>query len=95
MTLGPFFEDQNTHVRRTVFLGRALEKQGKLDEAASTYGDATKIKADDELGWKGLCAVYGAQGARGVAKHTEASLSLAQLYAEKYVYPTGLLNLAH
>ena len=69
----------------TVFLGRALEKQGKLDEAASTYTDATKIKSDDELGWKGLCAVYSAQGARGVAKHTEASLALAQLHAEKYV----------
>ena len=70
-----------------VFLGRALEKQNALDEAANSYKAATKIKPNDELAWKGLCNLYEAQGSRAVAKHTEASLKLAQIYADQFVQP--------
>ncbi|KAI9670316.1 MAG: Superkiller protein 3 [Alyxoria varia] len=72
-----------TDSRRHIFLGRALEKQGKLDEAILSYEAASKIKPGDELAWKGLCNAYESQGSRGVSKHNNVALDFAKVYAEK------------
>ncbi|KAF2211928.1 hypothetical protein CERZMDRAFT_112227 [Cercospora zeae-maydis SCOH1-5] len=53
--------DPRNHFAR-LFLARALEKQGKFDEAASTYQSAAKAKPDDSQAWQGLVSVYSAQG---------------------------------
>ncbi|KAI9722416.1 MAG: Superkiller protein 3 [Chrysothrix sp. TS-e1954] len=66
-----------------VFLGRGLEKQDKIDEAASAYHDATRIKPDDELAWKGLCQAYEMQGSRAVGKYIAAVLGLAHVHMKK------------
>lgn len=68
-----------------MFLGRALEKQGKQHPAIDAYRNATKLKPDDELAWKGLCNVYESLGSEGVDGHSSAALGLAQIYVEKYV----------
>ena len=68
---------------RQVFLGRALEKQGKIYAAIDAYKAATKIKPEDELAWKGLWNGYSSLGSNGVDGHTEAGMGLAQVYAEK------------
>ena len=68
-----------------MFLGRALEKQGKQHPALDAYKSATKIKPEDELAWKGLCNVYESLGSEGVDGHSSASLGLAHIYVEKYV----------
>ncbi|KAB8659300.1 hypothetical protein FH972_026189 [Carpinus fangiana] len=67
----------------SVFLGRAQEKQGNLEDAAKAYEAATKIKPDDELAWKGLCAVCETQGPKAIPRYIPAALGLAQVYAEK------------
>jgi len=66
-----------------MFLGRALEKLGQLDEAIPSYRAAARIKPDDELAWKGLCNVFESQGARHVKDHIVASLELAKLLVQK------------
>ena len=66
----------------TVFLGRALEKQVKLQEATEAYECATRIKPGDELAWKGLCNAYESQGSQNVDRHTVASMSLARIYMQ-------------
>lgn len=68
---------------RQVFLGRALEKQGKVHPAINAYKAATKIKPEDELAWKGLWNAYAGLGSGGVDGHTEAGMGLAQIHAEK------------
>jgi len=66
-------------------LGRASEKQGSFDEAVAAYKAASRIKPDEDLAWKGLIQVFESQGSRKVDEHSEVSLSLAQVYMEKYI----------
>jgi superkiller protein 3 len=70
---------------RHLFLGRALDRQGKYDEAVKIYHKAATIKHDDESPWLGLRTVYEAQGSAKVDEYIEASLKLAQAYEAKYV----------
>jgi superkiller protein 3 len=41
-----------------VFLGLALDKQDKNDEAEKAYNVAATIKANDPLAWQGLITLY-------------------------------------
>lgn len=66
-----------------VFLGRALEKQGKAQSAIEPYERAASIKPGEDLAWKGLCNIYETFGSKGVQGFTSASLELAKVYAEK------------
>lgn len=75
-------EDDTQNYYGAVFLGRALEKQNKLKQAAEAYESGTKIKSNDELAWKGLCNVYASEGSEAVGKHTSVSLSLAEIYMQ-------------
>ncbi|OCL11622.1 hypothetical protein AOQ84DRAFT_373817 [Glonium stellatum] len=64
-----------------LFLGRALDKQGKPDEAAKAYESATKIKPNDDQAWQGLRSVYEAQGPQKVDEYIPVGLRLAEIYA--------------
>ena len=66
----------------TLFLGRAYEKQGKLDDAIKTYSDATNIKPNDYQAWLGLRGLYEGQGTTKVDEYITVSTRLAEIYAE-------------
>jgi len=66
-------------------VGRASEKQSSFDEAVAAYKAASRIKPDEDLAWKGLIQVFESQGSCKVDEHSEVSLSLAQVYMEKYI----------
>ena len=65
-----------------LFLGRALEKQNKVDDAAKAYTSATKIKPDDAQGWLGLCSLYESQGSGRIDEYGDVAVQLALLFAK-------------
>lgn len=65
-----------------LFLGRALEKQSKYDEAANTYQSAAKAKPDDSQAWQGLVSVYKAQGPKRVDEYRDAAVKIAEHFAK-------------
>ncbi|KAI6825335.1 TPR-like protein [Hortaea werneckii] len=72
-------DNQNFFAR--LFLGRALEKQEKYDEAEKTYQAAAKSKPEDSQPWLGLCSVYEAQGSKKLDEYREASVKAAEVFA--------------
>ncbi|KAJ9628688.1 Superkiller protein 3 [Taxawa tesnikishii (nom. ined.)] len=64
-----------------LFLGRAFEKKGSVDEAAKAYQSAAKIKPDDTQGWLGLCSLYESQGSKKVDEYREAAVHVAGMFA--------------
>ena len=64
-----------------LFLGRAFEKQGKLEDAAKTYERAAKSKPDESQAWQGLCSVYEVQSSKKVDEYREAAVKLAEIFA--------------
>jgi len=72
-------DSQNYFAR--LFLGRAFEKQEKIDDAAKTYIAAAKSKPDDSQAWLGLCSVYEAQGSAKVDDYREAAVHAAGVFA--------------
>ncbi|KAK4556275.1 Superkiller protein 3 [Recurvomyces mirabilis] len=70
---------QNYYAR--LFLARALEKQDKFDEAATTYNQAAKSKPQDGQAWLGLCSVYELQGSAKVDEYREAAVKAAEILA--------------
>ncbi|EME40239.1 hypothetical protein DOTSEDRAFT_91457 [Dothistroma septosporum NZE10] len=75
------YSDSENHFAK-LFLGRALEKQGKFEDAAKTYSSAAKAKPDDSQAWLGLCSVYEAQGAEKIAEYREAAVKVARIHAD-------------
>lgn len=65
-----------------LFLGRAYEKQDKVDEAAQSYHSAADLKPDDPQAWIGLCSLFESQGSGKVDHFRDASMRLAQIYAD-------------
>jgi cytochrome c-type biogenesis protein CcmH/NrfG len=65
-----------------LFLGRANDGLGKLEEAARAYSDATKINPEEPQAWLGLRGLYEKQGPAKVDENTKAGLKLAQIYAD-------------
>lgn len=66
---------------RKLFLGRAFQKQNKLDEAAQAYISATKSKPEDAQAWLGLCDLYKSQVGLKVDEYREAAVKVAEIYA--------------
>ena len=64
-----------------LFLGRACEKQGKVDDAAKAYHSAADAKPDDNQAWLGLCSLYESQGSTKVDEYREASVKVAEMFA--------------
>lgn len=65
-----------------LFLGRAFEKQGKVIDASQAYSSAANLKPDDPQAWLGLCILFENQGSANVDDFRDASIRLAQIYAE-------------
>ena len=65
-----------------LFLGRAFEKQGKLEDAAKSYHSAATSKPDDSQAWLGLCSLYEAQGSNKVDEYREAAVKIADIFAK-------------
>lgn len=63
-----------------LFLARAYEKQGKYEDAASTYASAADSKPEDGQAWLGLCSVYEAQGSSKVDEYRDAAVKVAVLF---------------
>ncbi|KAI9801653.1 MAG: Superkiller protein 3 [Piccolia ochrophora] len=71
-------DDRNYHAN--VFLGVALEKQGKDDDAERAYVRATEIKDAEALAWQGLVSLYEKQSTRQFDGYRRASTRLAEIY---------------
>jgi len=69
-----------------LFLGRANDGLGKLDDAAQAYNDATKIKPEDPQAWLGLRGLYEKQGPARVDENTQVGVKLAEIYADLYAF---------
>lgn len=67
---------------RNLFLGFALDKQGKYEEAEQAYERATQSKPKDPQAWQGLIKLYEKQGSKKVDKYQNAATSLAVIYGE-------------
>ncbi|KAI9783596.1 MAG: Superkiller protein 3 [Candelina submexicana] len=73
-------DPQNYHAN--VFLGLALGKQGKYDEAAGAYTEATQVKPNEALAWQGLIDLYDKQGRIQLDGYRVAAVELARIYME-------------
>ncbi|PKY08061.1 TPR-like protein [Aspergillus campestris IBT 28561] len=73
-------EPQNYHAN--VFLGLALDKLSKTNEAEKAYLAATRVKADDKTAWQGLANLYEKQGNLKLEPYREAVVHLARIYGE-------------
>jgi superkiller protein 3 len=65
---------------RFLFLGFALDKQAKYEEAEQAYEAATKIKGSDPQAWQGIIQVYEKQGSNKLSQYQVAALKLAEIY---------------
>ena len=74
-------------------MGRAYEKQSKLDDAEKAYRNAAAINAENENPWLGLRSVYEAQGAKRLDDYITASTKLAEHYAKLYAESTEVAAL--
>ncbi|CAK7201910.1 Superkiller protein 3 [Sporothrix eucalyptigena] len=65
-----------------IFLGFALDKSSKPNEAVPVYEEATRVKPNDAQGWQGLIQVYEKQGASSIPKYKEAALQLSLIFRD-------------
>ncbi|KAI9839741.1 MAG: Superkiller protein 3 [Sclerophora amabilis] len=65
-----------------VFLGLALDKQSKYDEAVKAYSTATNVKGNDALAWQGLISLYEKLGSQKLEQYREAAVRLAEIYRD-------------
>ena len=77
---GKVLEVDPANYHGNVFLGLALDKQGKYDEAEKAYNAALKSKANDTLAWQGLVTLYEKQANKKVDEYANASTRLAEIY---------------
>lgn len=81
------------HLYRLVFLGLALDKQNKDDEAAKAYTEATKIKQDDALAWQGLVNLCEGQNGKMLDDYHTAAVHLAEIFMKAYVFRTSSISI--
>lgn len=72
----------NANYFAKLFLGRSLEKQARLDDAAQVYHSAADLKPEDLQAWLGLCSLYEAQGAKKVDEYAECAVRAAELFGQ-------------
>lgn len=63
-----------------IFLGFALDKQSRFEDAEKAYDAATKLKDAEPSGWQGLIQLYEQQGANKLSQYQIAALKLAEIY---------------
>lgn len=68
--------------RSNLFLGFALDKQGKLDAADNAYAAATRAKPKDAQAWQGLIKLFEKQGGNKIGPYQNAVVQLAMIYGE-------------
>ncbi|MCJ1251950.1 Superkiller protein 3 [Trapelia coarctata] len=73
-------DSNNYHAN--VFLGLALDKQEKYEEAEKAYNVAAKSKPNDPLAWQGLITLYEKQAGKKADQYHDAALRLAEHYME-------------
>ncbi|KAE8386401.1 hypothetical protein BDV23DRAFT_142251 [Aspergillus alliaceus] len=73
-------EPKNYHAN--VFLGLALDKLDKTQEAENAYLAATRAKGNDKTAWQGLISLYEKQGSNSLDTYREAAIKLCQILAE-------------
>ena len=64
-----------------LFLGRACEKQGKVEDAAKAYHSAADAKPNDSQAWLGLCSLYESQESKRVDEYCESAVKAAEIFA--------------
>ncbi|KAF2007971.1 hypothetical protein P154DRAFT_614387 [Amniculicola lignicola CBS 123094] len=66
-----------------LFLGRALDKLDKLEDAAKAYRDAANIKPDEAPAWLGLRGLYENKSLAPttVDEYTRVGIKLAEIFA--------------
>jgi len=64
-----------------LFLGRAFEKQGQLENAADTYRKAAGSKPDEAQAWLGLCSLFEGQGSKKVDDYIDAAVRVGSIHA--------------
>jgi len=64
-----------------LFLGRAFEKQGQLDDAANTYRKAADSKPDEAQAWLGLCSLFEGQGSKKVDDYIDVAVRVGSIHA--------------
>lgn len=67
---------------RNLFLGFALDRQNKFEEAQQAYDRATKSKPNDPQAWQGLIKLFEKQGSKKVDDYQKAATALAVIYGE-------------
>ena len=82
--LPPSSSFPNLTVSSLLFLGRASEKLGKVNDAEKAYRAATRVKPDDVTAWTGLSILYEAQGSARVKDYVDTSLEIAKIYMTLY-----------
>ena len=65
-----------------LFLGFALDKLARLEDAEKAYSAATSIKGADPQAWQGLIKVFEKQSSSKVSQYQIAALKLAAIYAQ-------------
>lgn len=65
---------------RNVFLGLALDKQNRDDEAKRAYQAAIKSKSNDALAWQGLISLYEKHANKDIDDYCSAALRLAEIH---------------
>lgn len=73
-------------ISRNVFLGLALDKLGKNEDAERAYIAAIRAKDNDKTAWQGLINLYEKQGGHKVDVYRDAAVKLALLFGEEYGY---------
>jgi superkiller protein 3 len=64
-----------------LFLGRAFEKQGQLEDAANTYRKAADSKPDEAQAWLGLCSLFEGQGSKKVDDYIDVAVRVGSIHA--------------
>ena len=75
-------ETDTKHYTAFVFLGLALEKQGKVEEAEKIYTYARDLKPKELLALQGLLSVYEVQAANKVDDYGILARQIAQIHAD-------------
>ncbi|EFX00944.1 antiviral protein [Grosmannia clavigera kw1407] len=75
-------EADSKNYQALIFLGFALDKTGKLDDAVPVYEDAASVKPADPQAWQGLIKVFEKQGSRAIPKYKLAAIKLAEIYSD-------------
>ena len=63
-----------------VFLGFALDKESKFEDAETAYDAATRIRSSESQAWQGLIQLYEKQGAKKIIQYQNAAMKLAEIY---------------